>query len=211
MRKAMKLHHACAAGALILAAAVTAALAQQNINSSQMATSLAGVSGNNKLSLTGAQMREQVAAYIRDYPGALPPRPMSFPQLEGLTQIVVEIDFDFNSDVIRPSSYRTVGAIADALHHPLLLGYGFLVIGHTDAVGSRQYNVGLSQRRAEAIRTALIDPFGINPAVLEAVGMGEEQMRDPAHPTSGVNRRVQLVNVGKKFCFGRSGEQFVCQ
>src|SRR6516162_6047388 len=30
------------------------------------------------------------------------------------------------------------------------------------------------------------------------------------HPTSGVNRRVQLVNVGKKFCFGRSGEQFVC-
>jgi hypothetical protein len=41
--------------------------------------------------------------------------------------------------------------------------------------------------------------------------MGEEQLRDPAHPTSGVNRRVQLVNVGKKFCFGHSGEQFVCQ
>jgi OOP family OmpA-OmpF porin len=57
----------------------------------------------------------------------------------------------------------------------------------------------------------LVDPFGVNPAVLEAVGMGEEQLRDPAHPTSGVNRRVQLVNVGKKFCFGHSGEQFVCQ
>jgi flagellar motor protein MotB len=50
----------------------------------------------------------------------------------------------------------------------------------------------------------------VNPGALEAVGMGEEQLRDPAHPTSGVNRRVQLVNVGKKFCFGRSGEQFVC-
>ena len=49
----------------------------------------------------------------------------------------------------------------------------------------------------------LVEPFGVNPAVLEAVGMGEEQLRDPAHPTSGVNRRVQLVNVGKKFCFGR--------
>ena len=35
--------------------------------------------------------------------------------------------------------------------------------------------------------------------LLEAVGLGEEQLRDPAHPTSGVNRRVQLVNVGKKF------------
>ncbi|MFZ0148656.1 MAG: OmpA family protein [Xanthobacteraceae bacterium] len=101
---------------------------------------------------------------------------------------------------------RDDGVGAGAFH----LGYGFLVIGHTDSVGGRQYNVGLSQRRAEAIRDALIDPFNVNPGALEAVGMGEEQLRDPAHPTSGVNRRVQLVNVGKKFCFGRSGEQFVC-
>ena len=207
----MKLHHTLAIGALFCAAVVTAALAQQSINSSQMATSLANVSGNNRLAMTGAQMRQAVLDYIRDNPGALPPRPMNFPQLEGLTQFVVEVEFDFNSAVIKPSSYRTVGAIADALHHPLLLGYGFLVIGHTDSVGGRQYNVGLSQRRADAIREALIDPFGINPAVLETVGMGEEQLRDPAHPTSGVNRRVQLVNVGKKFCFGRSGEQFLCQ
>ena len=205
----MKLSHILTA-ALIASAAVTAAVAQQGINSSQMATSLAGVSRSGKLSLTGAQMRQAVLDNIRNYPGALPPRPLSFPQLENLAQFVVEVDFDFNSAVIRPSSYRTIGAIADALHNPILLGYGFLVIGHTDSVGGRQYNVGLSQRRAEAIRDALIDPFNVNPAVLEAVGMGEEQLRDRAHPTSGVNRRVQLVNVGKKFCFGRSGEQFVC-
>ena len=206
----MKLHHiSVVAVALLVWAAVTAATAQQQINSGQMATSLAGVS-NTKLSLTGAQMRQAVLDNIRNYPGALPPRPLSFPQLENLAQFVVEVDFDFNSAVIRPSSYRTIGAIADALHNPILLGYGFLVIGHTDSVGGRQYNVGLSQRRAEAIRDALIDPFNVNPAVLEAVGMGEEQLRDRAHPTSAVNRRVQLVNVGKKFCFGRSGEQFVC-
>jgi OOP family OmpA-OmpF porin len=207
----MKVHHTLAIGALFCAAVVTAALAQQQVNSGEMANSLAAVSGNNRLAMTGVQMRQAVLDYIRDNPGALPPRPMSFPQLEGLTQFVVEVEFDFNSAVIKPSSYRTVGAIADALHHPLLLGYGFLVIGHTDSVGGRQYNVGLSQRRADAIREALIDPFGINPAVLETVGMGEEQLRDPAHPTSGVNRRVQLVNVGKKFCFGHSGEQFLCQ
>jgi len=206
----MKVHHISVAAALLIWAAVTAATAQQQINSGQMPTSLAGVS-NTKLSLTGAQMRQAVLDNIRNYPGALPPpRPLSFPQLENLAQFVVEVDFDFNSAVIRPSSYRTIGAIADALHNPILLGYGFLVIGHTDSVGGRQYNVGLSQRRAEAIRDALVDPFNVNPAVLEAVGMGEEQLRDRAHPTSGVNRRVQLVNVGKKFCFGRSGEQFVC-
>jgi outer membrane protein OmpA-like peptidoglycan-associated protein len=197
------------AAAFVIWAVATGAPAQQQINSGQMATSLAGVS-NTKLSLTGAEMRQAVLDNIRNYPGALPPHALAFPQLENLAQFVVEVDFDFNSAVIRPSSYRTIGAMADALHNPILLGYGFLVIGHTDSVGGRQYNVGLSQRRAEAIRDALIDPFNVNPAVLEAVGMGEEQLRDPKHPTSGVNRRVQLVNVGKKFCFGRSGEQFVC-
>jgi outer membrane protein OmpA-like peptidoglycan-associated protein len=197
------------AAAFVIWAVATGAPAQQQINSGQMATSLAGVS-NTKLSLTGAEMRQAVLDNIRNYPGALPPHALAFPQLENLAQFVVEVDFDFNSAVIRPSSYRTIGAIADALHNPILLGYGFLVIGHTDSVGGRQYNVGWSQRRADAIRDALIDPFNVNPAVLEAVGMGEEQLRDPKHPTSGVNRRVQLVNVGKKFCFGRSGEQFVC-
>ncbi len=206
----MKLHYVYAVCALILSSALMAAVAQQGINANQMATSLAGVS-NTRLALTGAQMRQAALDNIRNYPGAIPPHPLSFPQMANLAQFVVEVDFDFNSAVIKPSSYRTVGAIADALHNPILLGYGFLVIGHTDSVGGREYNIGLSQRRAEAIRDALIDPFGVNPAVLEAVGLGEEQLRDPKHPTSGVNRRVQLVNVGKKFCFGRSGEQFLCQ
>ena len=205
----MKLHYLSAIGVLMLAGALTAAVAQQSINSNHMATSLAGV-GNTGLSLTGAQMRAAAMENIRNYPGAIPPHPLSFPQMENLAQFVIELDFDFNSAAIRPSSYRAVGAIADALHNPILLGYGILVIGHTDAVGTRIYNLGLSQRRAEAIRNALIDPFGVNPAVLEAVGLGEEQLQDPKHPKAAVNRRVQLINIGKRFCFGRSGEQFQC-
>jgi OOP family OmpA-OmpF porin len=204
-------HQIYAVAALILAVAATVAAADTRLNSGQIATSLAAVSNNGGLDLTAAQMRQAVLDNIRNYPGALPPRALNFPQLANLAQFTVEINFNFNSAVIRPESYRDVGAIADALHNPILLGYGFLVLGHTDSVGGRMYNVGLSQRRAEAIVAALVDPFGINPAILQPVGMGEEQLRDPAHPTSGVNRRVQLINVGKKFCFGRSGEQFVCQ
>ena len=204
-------HQIYAISALILAVAATVAVADTQLNSGQIANSLAAVSNTPGLDLTATQMRQAVLDNIRNYPGALPPRPLNFPQLEKLAQFTVEINFDFNSAAIRPESYRNVGAIADALHNPILLGYGFLVIGHTDSVGGRMYNVGLSQRRAEAIVAALVNPFGVNPAVLQPVGMGEEQLRDPAHPTSGVNRRVQLINVGKKFCFGRSGEQFVCQ
>jgi OmpA-OmpF porin, OOP family len=206
----MKAHYLSGITVLAFAAALTAAIAQQPINSNQMATSLATVS-NTGLAVTGAQMRQAAMDNIRNYPGSIPPRPLTFPQMENQAQFVVEVDFDFNKAVIKPSSYRTIGAIADALHNPILLGYGFLVVGHTDAVGTRQYNIGLSQRRAEAIVAALVDPFGVNPAILQPVGLGEEQLRDPEHPTSGVNRRVQLINVGKKFCFGRSGEQFQCQ
>jgi outer membrane protein OmpA-like peptidoglycan-associated protein len=204
-------HQIYAVSVLILSVALTVAVADTRLNSGQIATSLAGVSDSSRLDLTAVQMRQAVLDNIRNYPGQIPPHALSFPQLANLAQFTVEINFDFNSAAIRPESYRDVGAIADALHNPILLGYGFLVIGHTDSVGGRAYNVGLSQRRAEAIVAALADPFAVNPAVLQPVGLGEEQLQDPAHPTSGVNRRVQLINVGKKFCFGRSGEQFTCQ
>jgi outer membrane protein OmpA-like peptidoglycan-associated protein len=207
----MKPYYISAAAAGIFALALTAAVAQNPLSSGQIATSLASVSDSAKLDMTAAQMRQAVLDNIRDYPGTLPPRPLTFPQLANLAQFTIEVEFDFNSAAIKPESYRAVGRIADALHNPILLGYGFLVIGHTDSVGGRQYNVGLSQRRADAIVAALVDPFGVNPGALQAVGMGEEQLRDPKHPTSGVNRRVQLVNIGKKYCFGRSGEQFACQ
>ena len=80
----MKPHHiSLIAAGLMLLAAVTGVPAQQGINSGQMATSLAGVS-NTRLSLTGAQMRQAVLDNIRNFPGALPPRPLTFPELENL-------------------------------------------------------------------------------------------------------------------------------
>ena len=205
----MKIHQVYFAAALTLALALTAAVADTRLNSNQIANSLVGVDA--KLSLTAAQLRQDAIDNVKNYPGTTAiGHLLVYPQMDKLAQFTVEINFDFGSAAIRPESYRDVGAIADALHNPILLGYGILVIGHTDTVGSRAYNINLSQRRADAIRDALIDPFGVNPAVLEAVGMGEEQLRDPQHGTAAVNRRVQLVNVGKRFCFGRSGEQFQC-
>ena len=87
--------------------------------------------------------------------------------------------------------------MADALYHPYLQGYRFLIVGNTDGKGSREYNLELSQERADAIRAALIDPFGISPSRIEAVGLGEEQLLDAAHPEAAENRRVQLINIGK--------------
>jgi len=43
----------------------------------------------------------------------------------------------------------------------------------------------------------LINPFGISPARIEAVGLGEEQLLKPAAPEAAENRRVQLINIGR--------------
>jgi len=123
------------------------------------------------------------------------------PVLQALSKypnLTIQVEFDFDSDWIRPSSWETVGLIADGLHHPLLLGSRFAVIGHTDAKGSRDYNLKLSQRRAEAVMDMLVSTFRVPPDQLVALGVGEEQPADPANPDAAVNRRVQLINIGPR-------------
>jgi outer membrane protein OmpA-like peptidoglycan-associated protein len=117
-------------------------------------------------------------------------------QLGRLAQLTIAIQFDFDSARIRPDSFRAVGLMADALNHPYLQGYRFLIIGHTDAKGNREYNLKLSQQRADAICEALINPFGISASRIESVGLGEEQLLNRANPEAANNRRVQLVNIG---------------
>ena len=81
--------------------------------------------------------------------------------------------------------------MADALYaHPYLQGYRSLIVGHTDATGSRERNLKLSQERADAIREALIKPFGISPARIEAVGLGESSCLIAAISGSGESSRA---------------------
>lgn len=117
-------------------------------------------------------------------------------QLSKLSQLIVEIDFENDSIAIEPESYRTVGLIADALHHPNLRQYKFLVVGHTSSTGDAKHNLMLSQKRADAITEALSTTFAVSPNRLFSIGVGEEWPVDAAHPTAADNRRVQLINLG---------------
>src|ERR1700748_3421058 len=99
----------------------------------------------------------------------------------------VAISFDVDTPIILPDSYETVGRIADALVSAPLLPYSFLIVGHSDATGSRQANVILSQRRADALRDVLANTFKISTKRLQSLGVGEEQFIDQAHTTSPVN------------------------
>lgn len=131
------------------------------------------------------------------YSGPPESRPPLAIQLDQLAQINVEIEFDLNSAMIKPGSYRTLGSIADAMHNPVLLGYKFLVVGNTDATGTREYNMKLSQERSDAVVSALSTTFRVDPRRLQSAGLGEEALQDVKHPDAAINRRVQIFNIGR--------------
>lgn len=113
-----------------------------------------------------------------------------------LPQMVVEINFENDSVMIKPESYRTLGLIADALHHPNLWDYKFLIVGHSSATGSDRHNLDLSEKRAGAIREILSTTFAVTPERLYAVGVGEYFPIEASKADAANNRRVQLFNLG---------------
>jgi len=125
--------------------------------------------------------REEIATIVKDKP-----------------KIDLEINFDYNSADIGAKSLPSVQALGRALSNPDLKGSTFIVAGHTDAVGSETFNQDLSERRADSIKRFLVDKFGIAGTDLVTVGYGKTKLKDPAHPTAEVNRRVQVVNMENK-------------
>lgn len=172
------------------------ATTQVALNSTDLINSLQGVEQAGP-AISATNLRQLAAQSLKDPSRAnrMNRAPLT-PQLGRLAQLTIAIQFDLNSARIRPDSFQAVGLMADALYHPYLQNYRFLVVGHTDAKGNRESNLKLSQQRADAIREALIKPFGIAPSRIEAVGLGEEQLLRPEAPEAADNRRVQLINIG---------------
>ena len=180
----------------LLLIAPTQISAQKATDAGDMIESLQMVT-NGPSGISAASLRQLAQESIKNRPGPAQNREPLAKQLYDLPQFNIEINFDYNSAVIRPDSYRAIGRIADALHHPTLLGYKFIVAGNTDASGSREYNLKLSQQRADAVVDALTSTFRVPANRVDSVGLGEEQLRDSAHPEAAVNRRVQLLNIGR--------------
>ena len=98
-----------------------------------------------------------------------------------------DVFFDLNSFTLKPGAYNELNRVADALNR--FPQTNVQVQGHTDRSGSEQYNMELSQRRANAVVNYLIQRQ-VNPQRLIPIGLGESQLisSDPAQ-----NRRVTLV------------------
>jgi len=112
--------------------------------------------------------------------------------------IDLDIQFDYNSADISTASMPSVQALGKALSNPSLKGSTFVVAGHTDAIGGEAFNQGLSERRADTIKSYLVSKFGIAGSDLVTVGYGKDKPKDPNAPMDPVNRRVQVVNMDTK-------------
>ena len=183
-------------GALIvLVAAMSPAHAQTVVTTETMINQLEGQDTPPDIDV--AALRQQALDRIKSKADAVPlKRPPVAAALLKLPQFIVEVQFDPDSPIIRPESYSVVGRIADAVTHPTLLPYRFLIVGHTESTGKRENNLTLSQRRADAIRDVLVTTFKVSAKRLQAIGLGEEQLQDAVHPAAPINGQIQVVTVG---------------
>ncbi len=99
------------------------------------------------------------------------------------------VNFDFNSDKLTQAAKDNLDQFAKALQDPRLKGEKFEIDGHTDATGTEIYNLGLSERRANAVVSYLASQ-GLDPSSLIPKGFGKTKPR-VADPYSPQNRRVE--------------------
>jgi OOP family OmpA-OmpF porin len=110
----------------------------------------------------------------------------------------LNVQFAKGSAELTAPAMQTLNQLGQALTQPALAPYRFRIEGHTDTVGSASYNKELSDRRAAAVRNYLAANFKVDPARLEAVGMGEEGLLVPTGDQTAEprNRRVAVINLG---------------
>jgi peptidoglycan-associated lipoprotein len=120
----------------------------------------------------------------------MPPKGVAGP----LSQRIVQ--FDYDAFVVKDEYRPVVEAHAKFLQANR--NAKVALQGHTDERGTREYNIALGQRRADAVRKMMV-LLGATEVQIETVSFGKEKPRNPAsHEAAWAeNRRVEIVYVGE--------------
>ncbi len=101
------------------------------------------------------------------------------------------MQFDFDEATLRPENRELLSKIVGILLTSR--NYGIYVYGHTDSVGSEEYNLDLSERRAQTVREYLTEN-GIDPQIITSKGFGKSRPIVPgtSAEAQAQNRRVEI-------------------
>lgn len=107
--------------------------------------------------------------------------------------IALNAQFDNDSAVVKDQYHAEIGQLADFLKR--FPNTDVEIGGHASNVGAPAYNLGLSQRRADAIAKILVDKFGINSSRVKAVGYGITKPKAAGNTKAAhaINRRIEAV------------------
>jgi peptidoglycan-associated lipoprotein len=138
-------------------------------------SSSAGGNGATDLNLLGSGAAGAAAQAARD--GVIPPE-----------AILVTVQFDFDQYTVSAAERAKLDAAAGKAKATKLL-----IVGYTDQFGTEEYNLGLSDKRAQSVRDYLVK-LGCNPADSEVLGLGEQQAdKSAAGRQSGAKDRKAVV------------------
>jgi outer membrane protein OmpA-like peptidoglycan-associated protein len=115
---------------------------------------------------------------------------------ESLTVDLPGVTFEFNSFRLTPLAERQLHEVGMALSKPGFRQSRFLIAGHTDGVGSSDYNQALSEKRARTAVDYLQNNFDLSAVKLSAVGWGKSRLLADMAPDAASQRRVEIVNLG---------------
>ena len=107
------------------------------------------------------------------------------------------LNFDFDKSNIKPQYYDLLKNIKEFVEQN---NYEMTIVGHTDSIGSNQYNFGLSRRRAESVKAKLLE-FGLaEDRIVGIEAMGEEQpiATNATKEGRAQNRRVEFKLVQRE-------------
>ena len=105
-------------------------------------------------------------------------------------QVNVRISFDYDSATIKADQQPVLEQMCRVMKASDIKL--FRIMGHTDSAGSDAYNEKLSLLRAEEVKRRLVSDCGLDPARLDAMGLGERFLFDPKDPRGAENRRVEF-------------------
>lgn len=105
-----------------------------------------------------------------------------------------DVLFDYDAHALQPGAVSSLEKLGILLkRNP---NSRFLIEGHTDSFGREDYNLRLSQLRAESVKAWLVSNMGIPADAVETRGLGKSRLIAPASasiPEQQINRRVEIV------------------